>query len=702
MTKKKKSARNSFLCSVLAICLTFTMFAATTFAWFTESVESGRNTIIAGSMEMVLQHFTGGANFTNGTWEDVGPTTEVFSDSNSFEPGATQVAYVRVKNTGDLAFKYRLSIAVDSETIGKNKAGGDIKLSEVLYYGTATPANNEPYADRAAAISAVSGTSVKVANAAPSQGQLLQSAATSDVIAIVIYMPENTGNDANPDPNYTKPRITFGLNAVATQYTHETDSFGNDYDTLSAYPGHSVAATNATVTGSAASFTSSAVPVSGTNNETTVAITSLDNVNDSDTLTLTVDTTDLTTSAGNSDFEVAEGSTAVAGIDLTLKDSNDTAVTFDGGEATITLKHKNTVMNYTVRIPVVEHGDLYYFFSGTEYDQDRNARTRDFYYKDGVLQDERCDILEIDEKGNLFQGHLAEGLLTLKRNGTVVAKDKPISGEVAKHMAKGGKFYMITNDWVEFLHPGESAHCYILDEKDKWRDIDLDVTDNHAASTAGSLYAIDEDSDGHIIVWGGITQGENWWVTYPHIWRVKSDNSSICTIAYHHDDTRDWDMGSASDAMLDANGNMLYLFEGEVWNCGRPDDAFAGSGWRKPGSYLYTITERAEIVNWGRKIKMIVRGNDVWVATCEIVRQGEEWWDRDFAVIVYKNGIKQFMVARSGAEENFGGIDLCVTPSGNVYTIHTNVTSIFIAKNGKLIRVQPRENANAPSLAVVE
>ena len=237
---KKKSAKRSFISSVLVLCLCFTMLVGTTFAWYTDSVTSGRNTIVAGSLDMTVEYFSAGTDFANGTWTEVNSTTPVFADSTSFEPGAAQVAYVRVSNTGDLAFKYKLSIAVDSEVFGENKAGEELKLSDYLYYGTAT--TDAPYGDRAAAISAVDGTKAKITSAQLSESQLLAAGDTSDVIAIVIYMPEDTGNDANPDPAH-KPSITFGLNALATQYTQEVDAFDNTYDANAVYP----AAANKTV-----------------------------------------------------------------------------------------------------------------------------------------------------------------------------------------------------------------------------------------------------------------------------------------------------------------------------------------------------------------------------------------------------------------------------------------------------------------------
>ena len=243
---KKRSAKNAFISSLVVLCLCVTMLVGTTFAWYTDSVTSGRNTIVAGSLDMTLQYYTGtNGDFTaDGNWTKVTSTTPVFSDSTSFEPGATQVAYVRVKNTGDLAFKYKLSIAVDSEKEGQNKAGDPLKLSDILYYGTEEFAaqGHAPYATRDAAINAVKDNKAKIASALLKEYQIVEAGKTSDVIAIVIYMPAETGNDANPDPAH-KPSITFGLNALATQYTEESDTFGKTYDAAAVYP----AAANKTV-----------------------------------------------------------------------------------------------------------------------------------------------------------------------------------------------------------------------------------------------------------------------------------------------------------------------------------------------------------------------------------------------------------------------------------------------------------------------
>ena len=54
-------------------------------------------------------------------------------------------------------------------------------------------------------------------------------------LVIKVDMAETVGNEANHDGTNV-PKIKFGLNVVATQYTKEEDSFGSDYDANAEYP----------------------------------------------------------------------------------------------------------------------------------------------------------------------------------------------------------------------------------------------------------------------------------------------------------------------------------------------------------------------------------------------------------------------------------------------------------------------------------
>lgn len=49
-------------------------------------------------------------------------------------------------------------------------------------------------------------------------------------MTLVVWMPETVGNEANHAVNADAPVISLGINAFATQYTYESDSFDDQYD----------------------------------------------------------------------------------------------------------------------------------------------------------------------------------------------------------------------------------------------------------------------------------------------------------------------------------------------------------------------------------------------------------------------------------------------------------------------------------------
>lgn len=58
----------------------------------------------------------------------------------------------------------------------------------------------------------------------------------SEIIAVMIYMPEGVGNEANHKPGAEyKPQIKFGLNLEAAQLVSEADSFDELYDASAQY-----------------------------------------------------------------------------------------------------------------------------------------------------------------------------------------------------------------------------------------------------------------------------------------------------------------------------------------------------------------------------------------------------------------------------------------------------------------------------------
>ena len=221
-----KSTKRALISSTLALLMCVAMLIGTTFAWFTDTASTAVNKIQAGNLDVQLEY---SKDFTE--WKKVNDTTKVFEDSTLWEPGRTEVVYLRVTNAGTLALKYTLGIYNLYNYTGKNVLGNKYSLSDYVKLGVAEV--DAAYADRAAAISAVQ-DSAKTLNSIGDTGVVGADLATNTtkVYAMVLYMPTEVGNEANPKNNdpYWAAKVSFGISVSATQAMSESDSFDNTYD----------------------------------------------------------------------------------------------------------------------------------------------------------------------------------------------------------------------------------------------------------------------------------------------------------------------------------------------------------------------------------------------------------------------------------------------------------------------------------------
>lgn len=221
---KTRSTKSALISSVIALLLCFAMLVGSTFAWFTDSVTSANNIIKSGNLDIELDYWNGNA------WETVEGTDSLFTN-NLWEPGHTEVVYLKLSNLGSLALKYQLAISVLSETEGTNMAGDPFKLSDYIQMGVVEGINgeNNSYADRATAVEAVKANSGIIGDGYAKQGNML--AGDPELyMAVVVYMPETVGNVANAKTGTPAPTINLGVQVLATQMTAESDGFDNQYD----------------------------------------------------------------------------------------------------------------------------------------------------------------------------------------------------------------------------------------------------------------------------------------------------------------------------------------------------------------------------------------------------------------------------------------------------------------------------------------
>lgn len=222
----KKTARRAFISSVISLILCCSMLVGTTFAWFTDEVTTGMNTIAAGNLDVEL--------LADGNKVD--SATKLFDDVTLWEPGVVLYENLQVANVGTLALKYRLSLNFGNE----NDLNGH-KLSEVLKIAVI-----DKVADNATREEVLEAAKAALADLPEGSGTLanftelgeLEAGETGTEKTFVIFWEPNANeidnlynaNNGQVTSDGKELHIEFGVKLEATQKMSEEDSFGPDYD----------------------------------------------------------------------------------------------------------------------------------------------------------------------------------------------------------------------------------------------------------------------------------------------------------------------------------------------------------------------------------------------------------------------------------------------------------------------------------------
>ena len=225
-----KSTKRALIFSTLAILMCAAMLIGTTFAWFTDTASTAVNKIQAGNLDVKLMYSTDMV-----TWKEATDQTKLFEDSALWEPGYTQVVYLKVVNAGNLALKYEAGFSKNyTSNRGKNVNGDWYRVDNYLKIGTAETATK--FANREDVWSAIAATEKTLAkDVMLTDGWItLKAGESSKPFAMAIYMPTSVGNEANASRLRPSSVSGLGIEVRATQATVESDSFGTDYDANSA------------------------------------------------------------------------------------------------------------------------------------------------------------------------------------------------------------------------------------------------------------------------------------------------------------------------------------------------------------------------------------------------------------------------------------------------------------------------------------
>ncbi len=195
--------------SLVAIVVWGILGTGVSLAWFTDTSEKVTNVFHVAEFDLEVSHRT------EDGWQTVDTLTPVFDENALYEPGYTQVVYLRVENKGTIAFDFYTAVSVLGCATATNVFGQEFLLHEYLKFGVAI-AESEAEMEQAVA-------SRDKANAIADRK--LQNYETdvaalepggSAYIALVVRMPEEVANEANYRGDVV-PKVDLGIIVKADQ-----------------------------------------------------------------------------------------------------------------------------------------------------------------------------------------------------------------------------------------------------------------------------------------------------------------------------------------------------------------------------------------------------------------------------------------------------------------------------------------------------
>ena len=223
-----KSTKRALISSTLAILMCVAMLIGTTFAWFTDTASTAVNKIQAGNLDIELSYKN---NSTGGEFKKADKNTSVFNDEALWEPGHVEYVVLKIRNAGSLALKYKLGINIANEVGSTNVYNNAFNLSDYIRFAVLN--DDQSSLDRDALVAAATDSKL-IKEGYTAEDNMI--AGANKVVTLVVWMPTTVGNEANHKTDEAAPTIDLGISVAATQYTHESDSFGNTYDKDAKYP----------------------------------------------------------------------------------------------------------------------------------------------------------------------------------------------------------------------------------------------------------------------------------------------------------------------------------------------------------------------------------------------------------------------------------------------------------------------------------
>ncbi|MBQ2863611.1 MAG: hypothetical protein IJE84_05485, partial [Clostridia bacterium] len=188
-----KSTNIALAVGIVVLTIWGLLGTGTSLAWFHDETEDVRNVFNFAVFDLDVEY----RNHHMTDYDTLTIDTNVFGGEDLFEPGFTQVVYLKVKNASTVDMRYKLSVDEIDVTIGTSVYGQDIYLPNYLRYGVEFADGEEVLEREVARQIADRELSELRLNEYSEWDSVILEPGDVRYIAIVVYMPEEVDNTAN-------------------------------------------------------------------------------------------------------------------------------------------------------------------------------------------------------------------------------------------------------------------------------------------------------------------------------------------------------------------------------------------------------------------------------------------------------------------------------------------------------------------------
>lgn len=215
--KKSRWTKVALALSACLFVLWWALGTGATLAWFSDA-DIARNKFDVGLLQLDVDY----RNDRVTQYTDLQNATDTFNDKALYEPGYTQVVYLRIDNKGNMPFNYKFAVTVKDADVGYTAWGDEIYLPNFLRYGVVfgeTEAEVEAQVtDRLTAQENAPNDWGALGTWSEPSPYVFETTDEYHYAALIVYMPEEVGNNANYRGTI-QPRVELGITVSAQQIT---------------------------------------------------------------------------------------------------------------------------------------------------------------------------------------------------------------------------------------------------------------------------------------------------------------------------------------------------------------------------------------------------------------------------------------------------------------------------------------------------